>query len=437
VNGEKAAVRIRRAPQTVPPEQTTVVDEGLPPGTVIEEEELPPPPPPAPPPRPLLWPWLLLLLALVIGGLVAAWLLTRDNGHKSTVNVPNVVRLTTQEAVSRVNSRGLISRLVRQKSSAAPGTVVAQHPDPGADVLRHSVVTLTVSAAQSAAVPDVVGQRSAAAVTALRAKGFDVKRTSVTSKQATDTVVAQSPQAGSSAARGSTVTVNVSRGLVAVPQTVGLQRDAAVAAVRGAGLVPKAFAVPSSRPKGIVVAQRPAAGKRVPGGSAVRLNVSSGSTSAAPPPPPPPPPAPPPPPPPSKPATVTVPDVTGQQQDVAQKQLNVSGLKAGVVYVASDEVQGTVVSQAPEGGTTQKRGSRIQLNVSLGPRAVVKGVPDVRNLTPEDARAKLTAAGFRVQTLPQGVSDPSQVGKIVDEQPAGAKNAPTGSVVTIYVGRAA
>lgn len=429
-------MRIRREPDALPPEQTTVVDEG-PPVAVVEEEVLPPPPPPEPPPRPVLWPWLLLLLALVIGGLVAAWLLTRDNGHKSTVNVPNVVRLQAQEAVSRVNSRGLISRILKRKSSAAPGTVVAQHPDPGADVLRHSVVTLTVSAAQNAAVPDVVGQGSAAAVTALRAKGFDVKRTSVASKQATDTVVAQSPQAGSSAARGSTVTINVSRGLVAAPQTVGLQRDAAVTAVRGAGLVPKAFIVPSARPKGVVVAQRPAAGKRVPGGSTVRLNVSSGSTSAVPPPPPPPPPAPPPPPPPSKPATVTVPDVTGQQQDAAQKQLNAAGLKAGVVYVASDEVQGTVVSQAPEGGTTQKRSTRIQLNVSLGPRAVVKGVPDVLNLTPEDARAKLTAAGFRVQTLPQGVSDPSQVGKIVDEQPAGGKNAPTGSVVTIYVGRAA
>ena len=61
----------------------------------------------------------------------------------------------------------------------------------------------------------------------------------------------------------------------------------------------------------------------------------------------------------------------------------------------------------------------------------------MRNLDESDARAKLTAAGFKVQTLPQGVSDPSQVGKVVDEQPAGAKNAPAGSVVTIYVGRAA
>ena len=61
----------------------------------------------------------------------------------------------------------------------------------------------------------------------------------------------------------------------------------------------------------------------------------------------------------------------------------------------------------------------------------------MRNLDPAAARAKLTAAGFKVQTLPQGVSDSSQIGKVVDEQPAGGKNAPAGSVVTIYVGGAA
>jgi serine/threonine-protein kinase len=305
--------------------------------------------------------------------------------------------------------------------------VVDQDPNPGADVVKDTVVTLTVSAVQAEAVPNEVGQREAAAVSALRAQGFQVQTSNVVSTKPSGTVIAQSPPAGARVGRGSTVTIRVSRGLVTVPDTVGQSRDNAVAAVGGAGLKPKVFTVPSSQPKGEVVAQKPLGGKRVAGGSTVRLNVSSGSTAAAPPPPPP-----------SKPSTVTVPDVTGQQQDVAQKQLNAAGLKAGVVYVASDEPQGTVVSQAPEGGTTQKRGTRIQLNVSLGPTpGTLKGVPDVRNLDPAAARAKLTAAGFRVQTLAQGVSDSSQVGKVVDEQPAGGRNAPAGSVVTIYVGRAA
>ena len=437
-------MRFRRQPGP-PPEETTVVDEGVPAGAVVDEG-LPPDvvveeevaPPPAPPPRPLIWPWLLLLLALVIGGLVGAWLLTRDNGKQgaSTVNVPNVVRLKQREAVVRLNQRGLIARTVARPSSAAPGIVVAQDPNPGADLVRHSVVTLTVSAAQTKAVPNVVGQQGAAAVNELRSDGFRVRETGVVSNKPSGTVLAQSPQAGARIGAGSTVTIRVSRGLVTVPDTVGQSRADALAAVRGAGLEPKAFSVPSSRPKGTVVAQKPQGGKRVPGGSPVRLNVSSGSTSTVPPPPPPP--GPPPPPPPTKPATVTVPDVTGQQQDAAQKQLNAAGLKAGLVYVASDQEQGTVVSQAPEAGTTQKRGARIQLNVSLGPTpGTLKGVPDVRNLDAAAARGKLTAAGFKVQTLPQGVSDSSQIGKVVDEQPAGGKNAPAGSVVTIYVGRAA
>jgi beta-lactam-binding protein with PASTA domain len=247
--------------------------------------------------------------------------------------------------------------------------------------------------------------------------------------------------------RPSTITGTAPRATAEVPNTVGKSRDDAVTAVRDAGLKPKAFTVSSSQKKGTVVAQNPEPGLRVTDGSTIRLNVSNGATpGAAPPPPPPapppappppPPPAPPPPPPPAPPANVTVSDVTGLQQDVAQRRLNAAGLKSGVVYLKSDEERGTVLSQAPAGGATRARGTRIQLNVSLGPRpGTLKGVPDVRNLDPAPARAKLTAAGFNVQTLRQPVSDPSQVGKVVDQQPRG-RNAPARSVVTIYVGRRA
>ena len=146
-------------------EGETLVEEGPP---IVEEEVAPPPPPPPPEPRrPLLWPWLLLLLLLVIGGLVAAWLLTRDNKHHSsasTVNVPNVVRLKQQQAVQQLNARGLVASIRTRAAVAAPGTVVAQDPGPGANVTRRSVVTLAVSAAENVAVPNVVGKRASAAV---------------------------------------------------------------------------------------------------------------------------------------------------------------------------------------------------------------------------------------------------------------------------------
>ena len=170
-----------------------------------------------------------------------------------------------------------------------------------------------------------------------------------------------------------------------------------------------------------MVAESPKAGARVSGGSKVRLNISSGQASGGLPPPPPPPP---PPPSGTKPGAVTVPDLTGQPQEIAQRRLNSAGLKSGIVYVPSNEPEGTVLSQSPEAGTTQKRGTRIQLNVSLGPNpGVLRPGPRRARPGPAAAKTKLERAGFTVQTLPQGVTDPSQIGKIVDEhrQPAGAR----------------
>jgi serine/threonine-protein kinase len=400
-------------------EDATVVDERWP---VVEEDVIQPPTGGPPPPRrPLLWPWLLLLLLLVAGGLVAAWLLTRDNG-RSTVNVPRVVGLHQGQAVARLDQRRLIARISNRASAEPPGTVVAQDPQPGANVLRHSVVTLGVSSSQTSTVPDVVGRPAPAAVTALRLKGLDVHMVDVVTDQPQGTVVAQTPGAGTQVAHGATVTLRVSQARVTVPDVLGNQRDSAVAAIRGAGLKPKAFVVSSTQKQGTVVAQHPHAGARIAGGSTVRLNVSNGSGGSAAPPPPPS----------STPANVAVPDVTGQGQAAAQKQLNLAGLKAGVVYLKSDQPQGTVVSQSPSGGRTVKRGTRVQLNVALGSHpGTLKGVPDVRNLDPAAARSKLSAAGFVVQTLHQPVSDSGQVGKVVDEQPGGGRNAPAGSVFTI------
>jgi beta-lactam-binding protein with PASTA domain len=407
-------------------ERSTLVDEP----TVVEDEEVAPPPPP-PPRGPLLWPWLLLLLLLVAGGLVAWWLLSRDDdGGKraATVVVPNVVRLEQHEAVGRVNDRGLVARVVTKPSSAEAGTVFAQDPTPGANVTRRSVVTLSVSAVETVVVPDVVGKRIAAAVKALEAKGLQVETASASSAQAPGTVLSQRPDAGTRVSRGSTAVIQVSRGLVRVPNVIGQPRDGAVAAIRAAGLVPQAFTVSSTQRRGTVVAQSPRPGARVRGGSKVRLNVSNGRSNVVPPPPPTGS---------SKPASVTVPDVVGQPQAVAQRRLNSSGLKAGVVYVPSEESEGTVVSQSPEPGTMQRRGTRIQLNASLGPNPRVRIVPDVVGLRLAAARSRLESAGFEVQVLSQGVRDRSQLGDVVDEQPSGGRRAPAGSTVTIYVGRAA
>src|SRR5829696_9518496 len=420
--------RRRPAPSRRVAEAETVVEEG-PRGDVVEEEVLEPPPPP----RPLVWPWLLVLLLLVGGGLAALWLLTRDDEKSDSVVIPNVIGQSQSTAVERLNRRGLVARVATRSSDYPAGKVFAEEPGAGTQVDRKSVVTLSVSAADVAAVPNVVGKKAAAATAELRAEGFTLGISSVASNKPRGTVLSQSPAAGAKVAKGSTVVIRISRGVVNVPDVVGQTRDTALSAIRAAGLVPQAFTVPSAQPKSSVVSQSPQGGKRVPGGSKVRLNISSGQASGGVPPPPPPPP-----PSGTKPASVPVPDVTGQPQEAAQQKLNSAGLKAGVVFVPSDQPEGTVASQSPTPGTTQKRGTRIQLNVSLGPDpGEQRAVPDVIGDDPAAAKAKLESAGFEVQILAQGVTDASQIGTVVDEQPGGGRRAPVGSTVTIYVGRRA
>jgi serine/threonine-protein kinase len=360
--------------------ETIVQDEagGAPP--VVEEEELPPPPPP---PRPTIWPWLLLLLLLVIGGLVAAWLLTRDNDHHKR-KAPSTTVTTTR--------------------TVSPTPVV---------------------------VPNVLLKRAATAVSMLEARGLKVRRVTADSRYATGTVNNQNPTPGTRVARGSTVVIQVSRAITPVPDVVGQRRASAVSEIRGVGLVPEAFTVSSTKPKGTVVAQRPRGGADARVGSKVRLNLSNGAGGGPPPQPPPPPPPPSPPP-----AIVPLPDVTGQPQKAAQRQLNSKGLKAGVVYVPSDQPEGTVVSQFPAAGANVRRGTRIQLNASLGPNAgTQQTVPNVVGMSPQQATSRLTSAGFKLQRLTRKVSVQSQNGRVVDEQPAGGRRAPAGSTVTIYVGR--
>jgi len=405
----------------------TRVDEEAAGPPVVEEDRYVPP---RRPPLPEIWPWLLLLLLLVIGGLVAAYFLQRDNDHKKSsaaVTVPAVVGLKQDEAVRRLNARGLVSDLTSRPSRFPPRTVFAQDPGAGTQVDRGSHVSLSVSAAAVTSVPNVVGAKTAAAVGRLRAAGLRSQVTSVPAKAAAGTVVAESPAAGTSVAKGSTVSLDVSKGQATVPNVVGQPASSAKAALRAAGLVPVEFKVPGAQPNGTVTAQKPLANQRAPGGSKVRINVSTGAgptggtttsgTSTV-----------------SAPRTVTVPKVVGLQQSAAQRRLHSAGLAARIRYVPSQQPSGRVIAQSAAPGKSVPKGSKVRLAVSLGPSATSTAVPDVVGQDQQTATSTLQDAGFRVQAITVPPPDPSQSGRVVDEQPAGGTRAPDGSTVTIYVG---
>ena len=412
------------------PRRARRIDEETAGPPIVEEEHYVPP---RRPPVPEIWPWLLLFLLLVIGGLLAAYFLTRDHKHHGagSVAVPAVVGMKQDAAVRRLNERGLVPVTTAKVSKSPAGTVLAQDPGGGTDVARHSRVTLSIAALSLAQVPDVVGSKTSAAIARLRAAGLTGQVTTISAQAAADVVVAQSPAAGAKVAKSSTVSLKASKGPATVPDVRGQLAADAKGALRTAGLVPVEFRVPGTQPKGTVTAQKPLPNKNVPRGSKVRINVSTGSagsgggtgsttTSASQTP--------------QAPQNVTVPDVVGIQQSAAQRRLHDGNLRPRVKYVPSTRPVGVVTGQNPGGGTKVKNGSTVLLAVSRGPSPTLIVVPYVAGKTQQAATTTLQNAGFKVQVLTVKPANPSQSGKVVDEQPAGSTRAPEGSTVTIYVG---
>jgi beta-lactam-binding protein with PASTA domain len=59
----------------------------------------------------------------------------------------------------------------------------------------------------------------------------------------------------------------------------------------------------------------------------------------------------------------------------------------------------------------------------------------VTNQDEPTARALLTSSGFKVKVHRQEVTDPSEQGIVLAQDPTGGTDAPAGSIVTITVGK--
>jgi eukaryotic-like serine/threonine-protein kinase len=223
-------------------------------------------------------------------------------------------------------------------------------------------------------------------------------------------VFKQNPSPGSKVDKGGTVTITVSTGPppVSVPDVKGKQWPDAQQELSDAGLVPVEHIVPGDT-KGQVTATDPPAGKSVPKGSKVRVNVMSG------------------------PQQVGVPSVVGQTLAEATAALHNDGFNVNPTYVDSTAPQNQVIHQNPAPGSSEPKGSTIDLQVSNGPPQV--SVPPVVGETTQQAVSDLEAAGFQVTQQFVSVTDPSQDGIVQSQSPDGGFKATKGSTVTITIGQ--
>jgi serine/threonine-protein kinase len=195
---------------------------------------------------------------------------------------------------------------------------------------------------------------------------------------------------------------------VDVPNVKGKQWSEAQQELTNAGLVPVEHFVPGST-KGQVTATDPPAGKSVPKGSKVRVNVMSG------------------------PAQGTVPNVVGYSLAQAISALRNAGFNPNPTIVPSDAPQNQVIHQDPAPGTKATKGSSVALQVSNGPPQV--SVPSVVGETAQQAVSDLEGAGFHVTQQPVSVDSADQDGIVQQQNPDGGTSATKGSTVTIEVGQ--
>jgi eukaryotic-like serine/threonine-protein kinase len=291
------------------------------------------------------WRW--FVLALLVAGVAAlvAYALTRP----SHVAVPDVIGQNVDQATRILNDKGFEVAIKAVPSAAPRNQVVEQDPIPtdrgGGKAEDGSTVTLSVSSGPAiVAVPDVAGLTEAEARKRLENASFQVtveQRYSKTVKK--DEAIGSEPAAGTQLSTAQPVTLLISRGAnqVEVPDVVGLDDRAALAALQGAGLSGVEVQRDSTEPQGEVIGQSPAAGKLVPRGSQVTIFASTGA--------------------------ITVPDVVGRPRKTAVNTLKKAGFVVAVTEQETTEPAevGMVISQFPPAGSRGQRGDSVTIAVGV------------------------------------------------------------------------
>jgi eukaryotic-like serine/threonine-protein kinase len=301
-----------------------------------------------PPRRRPVWPWLLALLLVVLAG-VAGWYaygqLQDSLSGASTASVPYVVAQREDLAVQNILEKGLEPNPHREPHETVKvGQVFDQSPDGGVRIDKGGVVDIWVSTGPPRVeVPDVVGDSRDEAIAALAEAKLKPKVREVFNKAEPGTVIAQAPAAGEMVTQGSTVQVNVSKGLqpLTVPNVVGQQYDNAAGQLQGQGFAVARRDVDSSQPKDTVIDQQPKGGSSLARGGTVILYVSKGPKQS------------------------TIPDVTSQDEAAATQALEQSGFTVDVVDqdTFDPNQDGIVLSQDPPGNTRAKPGTTVTIVV--------------------------------------------------------------------------
>lgn len=322
-------------------------------------------------------------------------------------------------------------------SSRENGVISKQDPAAGEEAEKDDdgkihVTIWVVNNNRKVLIPEsVVGKDSSTAEQQLKRLGFKVEKIPTLSFEDYGTVVKTSPEAGTEADEGCTVTIYYASNddFITVPKVTDWDYDTAKQMLENSGLTvsTEVIEVNSDKPAGTVVAQNPAEGESVAPKTPVILSVSNGIPASA-----------------TASLSVTMPaNNRGGSVDIYVNgvlyssstilldgtahtfEVNSTGANVPIkIFVEGREYYTCTVDFTQDPAVISNPSYS-----SLTGLATAK-IPNVIGLTEDGARASLGAAGFsNIEVEPVIVYDETQVGVVIDQNP----KADTGGIMGYYL----
>ena len=232
-----------------------------------------------------IWPFILLLLAIIASGIYYV-----KSSNSNMVQVPTVLNLSEDEAVEILEDKNLKANISRyaQSNNYEPGKVMEQDPGPKTKVKKNSTINLVISEGREVKVPDLSGMTLDQAEEKLKELDLELGKTSTDFSQSVkkDTIIDQEPRKNEKVQAGSEVDVTVSLGKeepeienVKVPNFVGnYEEDAINIAVENKLTVGNiTYKYSDKYEKDVVMSQSIPANTQVAENSTINFVVSSGT----------------------------------------------------------------------------------------------------------------------------------------------------------------
>lgn len=200
---------------------------------------------------------------------------------------------------------------------------------------------------------------------------------------------------------------------VKVPSVVGMTVDEAQTELKKKHLGIKKVGEEESEKyeKGQIISQTPANGEKAKKNTTVEVVISSGLVEEE----------------------VEVPDVSGMDEESAQKALENEGFTVGTSeFVYSDSYdEGEVIKTDPAAGEKVSKDTEVIMTVCKGSEKV--SVPDVVGKKDADAQSAIKSAGLKVSKVTYEYDDDVAKGKVISQSESAGKKVSPGTGVEIVV----